>query len=28
MRDGAVVPCSRRYRSQLRERFGDAPAGA
>jgi hypothetical protein len=28
MRDGAVVPCSRRYRAQLRERFGEAPAGA
>lgn len=28
MRDGTVVPCSRRYRTQLRERFGEAPAGA
>ena len=28
MRDGAVVPCSRRYRAQLRERFGEAPVGA
>ncbi|WP_114239015.1 LytTR family DNA-binding domain-containing protein [Dyella sp. C9] len=28
MRDGASVPCSRRYRAQLRERFGDAPAHA
>jgi hypothetical protein len=25
-RDGAIVPCSRRYRAQLRERFGDVPA--
>lgn len=28
MRDGAVVPCSRRYRTSLRERFGEAPTGA
>jgi hypothetical protein len=28
MRDGATVPCSRRFRTQLRERFGDAPVGA
>ncbi len=28
MRDGAIVPCSRRFRTQLRERFGDAPVGA
>jgi len=29
LRDGATVPCSRRYRSQLRERFGDTtPAAA
>ncbi|PWK85915.1 LytTR family DNA-binding domain-containing protein [Fulvimonas soli] len=27
LRDGAEVPCSRRYRAQLRERFGE-PAGA
>jgi hypothetical protein len=27
MRDGAEVPCSRRYRTSLRERFGEAPAG-
>lgn len=27
MRDGTVVPCSRRYRALLRERFGEAPAG-
>jgi hypothetical protein len=26
LRDGAAVPCSRRYRAQLRERFGEAPA--
>ncbi|MGN2245357.1 LytTR family DNA-binding domain-containing protein [Frateuria sp. GZRR35] len=27
LRDGAIVPCSRRYRAQLRERFGEpAPA--
>jgi len=26
LRDGAQVPCSRRYRVQLRERFGEAPA--
>ena len=26
LRDGASVPCSRRYRAQLRERFGDTPA--
>jgi DNA-binding LytR/AlgR family response regulator len=25
LRDGASIPCSRRYRAQLRERFGDAP---
>jgi len=25
LRDGATVPCSRRYRAQLRERFGEAP---
>ena len=23
LRDGAQVPCSRRYRAQLRERFGE-----
>jgi len=28
MRDGASVPCSRRYRIQLRERFGEAPVSA
>jgi len=28
MRDGATVPCSRRFRTQLRERFGDTPVGA
>lgn len=28
MRDGATLPCSRRFRTQLRERFGDAPPGA
>lgn len=28
LRDGAQVPCSRRYRAQLRERFGEAPASA
>jgi DNA-binding LytR/AlgR family response regulator len=28
LRDGAQVPCSRRYRAQLRERFGEAPATA
>ena len=28
LRDGAVIPCSRRYRAQLRERFGEAPATA
>lgn len=28
MRDGATVPCSRRFRTQLRERFGDAPVNA
>ncbi|WP_267224752.1 LytTR family DNA-binding domain-containing protein [Dyella silvae] len=28
MRDGATLPCSRRFRVQLRERFGDAPVGA
>lgn len=28
MRDGATVPCSRRFRTQLRERFGDAPVSA
>lgn len=28
MRDGALIPCSRRYRTQLRERFGDAPVSA
>ena len=27
-RDGATLPCSRRFRAQLRERFGDAPIGA
>jgi DNA-binding LytR/AlgR family response regulator len=27
LRDGAMVPCSRRYRAQLRERF-EAPAVA
>lgn len=26
LRDGAQVPCSRRYRTLLRERFGEAPA--
>jgi hypothetical protein len=26
LRDGATVPCSRRYRAQLRERFGETPA--
>jgi hypothetical protein len=25
LRDGAIVPCSRRYRAQLRERFGEVP---
>lgn len=25
LRDGATVPCSRRYRAQLRDRFGEAP---
>jgi hypothetical protein len=25
LRDGARIPCSRRYRTQLRERFGEAP---
>jgi DNA-binding LytR/AlgR family response regulator len=28
MRDGATLPCSRRFRTQLRERFGDAPISA
>ncbi|AIF46737.1 LytTR family DNA-binding domain-containing protein [Dyella japonica] len=28
MRDGATLPCSRRFRTQLRERFGDVPVGA
>ena len=28
MRDGSAVPCSRRYRALLRERFGEAPVGA
>ena len=28
LRDGAAIPCSRRYRAQLRERFGEAPAAA
>ena len=28
LRDGAAIPCSRRYRAQLRERFGEAPATA
>jgi hypothetical protein len=28
MRDGATVPCSRRFRTLLRERFGDAPVNA
>ncbi|MHA6205047.1 LytTR family DNA-binding domain-containing protein [Dyella soli] len=28
MRDGATVPCSRRFRAQLRERFGDTPVHA
>jgi hypothetical protein len=28
MRDGATLPCSRRFRAQLRERFGDAPVSA
>lgn len=28
LRDGAKIPCSRRYRVQLRERFGEAPASA
>lgn len=28
MRDGATLPCSRRFRTQLRERFGDAPVSA
>ena len=28
MRDGATVPCSRRFRTQLRERFGDTPVNA
>ncbi|WP_430391476.1 LytTR family DNA-binding domain-containing protein [Dyella sp. 20L07] len=28
MRDGVTVPCSRRYRVQLRERFGDTPITA
>lgn len=27
-RDGATLPCSRRFRAQLRERFGDAPISA
>ncbi|WP_243038659.1 LytTR family DNA-binding domain-containing protein [Dyella sedimenti] len=27
MRDGASLPCSRRYRAQLRERFGEASLG-
>jgi DNA-binding LytR/AlgR family response regulator len=25
LRDGTNVPCSRRYRARLRERFGEAP---
>jgi len=28
MRDGTSIPCSRRYRTQLRERFGETPVGA
>jgi hypothetical protein len=28
MRDGATLPCSRRFRTQLRERFGDAVVSA
>jgi hypothetical protein len=28
MRDGATLPCSRRFRNQLRERFGDAAVSA
>ncbi|MDG2540016.1 LytTR family DNA-binding domain-containing protein [Dyella jiangningensis] len=28
LRDGASIPCSRRYRTQLRERFGDTAVGA
>jgi hypothetical protein len=28
MRDGATLPCSRRFRTQLRERFGDTPVSA
>ncbi|QNJ99898.1 LytTR family DNA-binding domain-containing protein [Dyella telluris] len=28
MRDGATLPCSRRFRTQLRERFGDVPVSA
>lgn len=28
MRDGATLPCSRRFRNQLRERFGDVPVNA
>lgn len=28
MRDGATLPCSRRFRTQLRERFGDAAVSA
>ena len=28
MRDGTSIPCSRRYRTQLRERFGETPIGA
>ncbi len=28
MRDGAQVPCSRRFRTQLRERFGEAAVSA
>lgn len=28
LRDGAAIPCSRSYRAQLRERFGEAPATA
>lgn len=28
LRDGATVPCSRRFRNQLRERFGDTPVSA
>jgi hypothetical protein len=27
LRDGAKLPCSRRYRAQLRERFGEGAAG-